>query len=304
MITNVVPLPPDIVENFSPVVLGNNEQELPEELQNLNREVCRYPRDFAMEKQVIRASRIEKQLRDHSFSGAIQETCSGSWNGQIFFSSNGRFRIMPTVPLPYQFIPAGCEMAPFDRQPYSEPLIQWLSPDPSGMLQPQGLLNGLPAYSTPFIYLRSSYLSNWPGGLPLAWPESSFSEEDKKAVAYFGEHLQFDGEWYTDMQSKGAFRRAFIDYNGFFDQMATTIPVRSTDNTLLFHLELLPYNGKYLLLPVAFFQYPVFVAFAALYTAVRQIAVAWFGKAGAVSRTAGYPFGRGCFAVYTIQRKD
>ena len=33
MITNVVPLPPDIIENFSPVVLGNNEQELPEELQ-------------------------------------------------------------------------------------------------------------------------------------------------------------------------------------------------------------------------------------------------------------------------------
>lgn len=258
MIMNTIPLPPDIIENFSPVVLGYNEQELPEELQDLNRKVYRFPRDFAMEKQVIRASRIEKQLRDHSFSGAIQVTCSGSWNGQIFFSSNGTFSILPTVPLPYQFIPAGCEMAPFDRQPYSEPLIQWLSPDPSGMLQPQGLLNGSLVYSTPFIYLRLSYLSSWFGMLPPAWPESSFSEEDQKAAVYFGEHLQLDGEWYTDIQSKGAFRRAFMDYNGFFDGLATTIPVKSTENTLLFNLELLPYNGKYLLLPVAFFQYPVF----------------------------------------------
>lgn len=47
------------------------------------------------------------------------------------------------------------------------------------------------------------------GVLPPAWPESSFSEEDQKAIAYFGEHLQLDGEWHTDMQNKGAFRRAF-----------------------------------------------------------------------------------------------
>ena len=79
MIMNAIPISPDMIENFSPVVLGNNEQELPEELQDLNRKVYRFSRDFAMEKQVIRASRIEKQLRDYSFSGAIQETCSGSW---------------------------------------------------------------------------------------------------------------------------------------------------------------------------------------------------------------------------------
>lgn len=254
---NAVPIPLDVIENFTPVALGSNEQEFPLELRDLDRKVYRFMRDFSMEKQIIKASRIEKKLRDHSFSSTIQEALSGSWNGVAFFSSNGNFNIMPTVP--YQPAPfERIESVPFDRQPYSEPLIQWLSLDPSGMLQPQGLLNGSPAYSTPFIYLRSSYLSSWFGVLSPAWPESSFAEEDQKAIAYFGEHLQLDGEWHTDMQNKGAFRRAFIDYHGFFDMRATVIPVKSAEDVLLFHLELLPYNGKYLLLPVAFFQYPAF----------------------------------------------
>lgn len=41
IIMNAVPIPLDVIENFTPVVLGSNEQEFPLELRDLDRKVYR-----------------------------------------------------------------------------------------------------------------------------------------------------------------------------------------------------------------------------------------------------------------------